>query len=329
MGMQLFQFDPAAYARDFARDGFVHIRRGVTEEFCSRVLGQIDALVGSPSGPGHSAGTPPEALYEFPASADQMEELRTVTAAVCALDPRDLVLSERHIEAFGESAPPEPRAHKDRFASEISIGISLRAPEGSTLVLYPYDELDVNPFNGSDLLRSSLSADRQPEPALRRARRVEINDAPGDVILFRGHRTWHLRTNPANTAMLTLTLNTMNCDPLGEDPMTPEVRRATEAAAALDDFRLERCIPMIGRRVEYVHRHYNRNWQEVAGVVLWGEGHFTIDELELKALRAMDGKRTVRSVLETLHGSLSPESGLEKIRRLAKRGVLDLVEREA
>src|ERR1041384_3312026 len=44
-------------------------------------------------------------------------------------------------------------ARKDRFASEISVGLSVHVKEGSTLELYPYDELETNPFNTTVQLR--------------------------------------------------------------------------------------------------------------------------------------------------------------------------------
>src|SRR5438067_389013 len=80
------------------------------------------------------------------------------------------VLSERHIKAYDADARPEPDAHKDRFASEISVGIAIRVQPGSTLVLYPYDEVGVNPFNSSAELYASLSSTEHPRVALRSAR---------------------------------------------------------------------------------------------------------------------------------------------------------------
>jgi hypothetical protein len=83
-------------------------------------------------------------------------------------------------------------------------------------------------------------------------------------------------------------------------------------------------IPLLGRRVDYVQRRYNRDWKEIIGVVLWGENPFTIDEAELRALRSMDGRQRVRSVVEEM-GDGPAGNGLNKIRRLAARGVIDLV----
>jgi hypothetical protein len=207
----------------------------------------------------------------------------------------------------------------------VSVGFSVRVPPGSTLVLYPYDELDINPFNSSTEYRASLSPDRVPEKTLREARRIEIHDAPGDVIVFRGHAIWHLRERPANTVMLYLKLNAYHCDPLGEDARTPEFRRHTEALLQAMDAELAEAVPILGRRVDYIHRRFTRDWREVIGVVLYGEKHFTIDEMELQMLRRMDGRQPVRAILHSMgeRGEQTPGYGL--IRRLAARGVIDLL----
>ena len=322
MSGKMFNFDPAQYAEQFAREGYVHIRGGVTEDFYRKAVEQVELNMRTKLMKEFAIGDKQQAMYEFPGDgADYTREACEAVGGVCGLNPQDMVLSERHIKAYDATAAAEPNAHKDRFASQISVGLSIHVKEGSTLVLYPYDELDINPFNTSVQLRASLSPDRYPEPALKRGKRVEIKDAARDVIMFRGHKFWHLRANPALTTMLYLKLNAFNCDPLGEDPRTEAFRQRTQAAADLADELLEKAVPMIGRRVDYIHRHYNRDWKEVLGVVLWGEKHFTIDEDELKMLQACDGKRTVGSVAAEARDRAAM---LQKVRRLAKRGVLDL-----
>jgi hypothetical protein len=322
----MFSFDPARYAGQFAREGYVHIRGGLTDSFYRKVADQVEQSMKMRTMKEFAIGDKQQAMYEFPDDGpDYAGELRRAVGGVCGLDPDDLVLSERHVKAYDATAAAEPNAHKDRFASQISVGLSVHVREGSTLVLYPYDEGDVNPFNTSVQLRASLSPDRYPEPRLKRARRVEIKDAAGDVILFRGHRFWHLRANPALTTMLYLKLNAFNCDPLGEDPRTPVLRKRTEELAESADPDLEGLVPLVGRRVDYVHRHYNRDWREVIGVVLWGEKHFTIDEDELNVLRSIDGNRTVGAILTAVNGTTDRAGKLGKVRRLARRGVIDLV----
>ena len=86
-----------------------------------------------------------------------------------------------------------------------------------------------------------------------------------------------------------------------------------------------RIVPLIGRRVDYIHRHYNRDWREVPGVVLWGEKHFTIDEDEFRMLRAIDGRQTVGAISASFNGNSDRTAILTKVRRLARRGVIDLI----
>ena len=326
MSHKMFQFDPAKYAAQFASEGYVHIPGGVTEAFYAKMVRQVEHNMANKVAKEFAIGDKQQSVYEFPDDGnDYATELCEAVAAVTGVRAGDLVMSERHVKAYEANAAPEPNAHKDRFASQISVGLSVHVREGSTLVLYPYDELDVNPFNTSVQLRASLSPDRYPEPILKRGRRIEIKDSARDVIMFRGHKIWHLRANPANTTMLYFKLNAFNCDPLGEDRCTGDIRSGTEKAMSLNDEQLARMVPLVGRRVDFVHRMYNRDWREVIGVVLWNEKHFTIDEDELKLLQSIDGRRNVASLTAAMNGSGGSPAALEKVRRLARRGVIDLV----
>ena len=325
MSERLFDFDPSKYADAFARDGYVHIRRGITQDFYDKAMRQIEQSMKTKLMKEFAIGDKQQAMYEFPEGHDYVQDVCQTVGTVCGLNPGDIVLSERHVKGYDADAAPEPNAHKDRYASQISVGLSMHVREGSTLVLYPQTETDINPFNTSVQLRASLSPDRYPEPILKRGPAVEIKDQARDVIIFRGHKFWHLRRNPALTTMLYLKLNAFNCDPMGEDPRTEAFRRRTLEAADLPDERLEQMVVQIGRRVDYIHRHYTRDWQEGPGVVLWGEKHFTIDEDELKALRAIDGKRSARTIGEAMAEETSRSARLGKLRRLARRGVIDLI----
>jgi hypothetical protein len=326
MSETMFQFSPADYAAQFAKEGYVHIKGGVTESFFAKVVAQVEQSMKTKLMKEFAIGDKQQAMYEFPDDdGDYVNELCTNVALVTGLKPQDMVLSERHVKAYAADAAAEPHAHKDRFASEISVGLSVHVKEGSTLVLFPYDELDTNPFNTSVQLRASLSPERYPEPRLKQAKRAEIKDAARDVIIFRGHKFWHLRANPALTTMLYFKMNSFNCDPLGEDPRTPVMREKTQAAIDAKVEEIERMVPLIGRRVDFFHRHYNRNWEEVPGVVLWGEKHFTLDEDEFRMLKNVDGKKSVGALLDAVNGVADRSAKIEKVKRLARRGVIDLI----
>jgi len=322
---KMFTFNPSSYAREFTEKGFVLIPQGVTEEFHNYMVEQVENYRQPKVLKEFAIGNKQQSLFEFPDNSDSLNQLFEMVGGVTGLDSKRLVLSERHIKSYESDAAPNPLAHKDRYASEISVGLSIHVPKGSKLVLYPYDHLEVNPFNSAAGLRASFSPDQHPEGYLETARKVVYSDSPRDVLLFRGNAVWHLRSNPANTVNLYLKLNSFNCDPIGEDPTTEMTRKRTLEALTMSDDVLLNLIPMIGRRVDYVHRQCTRQWDEIFGVVLWGESHFTIDEQEFAALKTMDGKRNVRSVLAQMNGSTNQTGCLSKIRRLAARGVVDLV----
>ncbi|HZK79671.1 MAG TPA: hypothetical protein VFC46_01355 [Humisphaera sp.] len=322
---KMYNFDPARYADQFAREGYVHIKAGVTEPFHEKLVKQVEENMRTKTMKEYAIGDKQQAMYEFPPGGNYPDELCQAVAGVVGIDANTMVLSERHIKAYDANAAAEPLAHKDRYASEYSVGMSVHVREGSTLVLYPYEERDVNPFNTSQQMRSSLSPDRYPEPALKRARRIEIKDAARDVIIFRGHSMWHLRANPALTTMLYLKMNSFHCDPLGEDRHSEGFRQRTLAAIDLPDEKLEHAVIKVGRRVDHFHKFYNRDWRELTGVILWGEKHFTVDQDEWKMLQAIDGVRTVGAVLHAAGESTPRVEKLNKVRRLARRGVVDLI----
>jgi hypothetical protein len=321
----MFSFDARDYAATFASQGFVHMPQCVSEEFFQVLSKQVDDYLRGELLADFAIGDKQQALYQFPPGRDYYGELIDAVSGVCGVEADSLVLSERHIKAYEDKAVPDPLAHKDRFASEFAVGITVRVTPGSTLVLYPYDERTVNPFNSSTELRASFRPECLPEASLRHARRVEITDAPRDVIIFRGHSMWHLRAKPAGTVMLYLKLNTLNCDPLGEDPTTAGIRERTTAFLSLIDSELSLLTPLVGRRVDYIQRRYNRDWQEVAGVVLWGERHVSIDQDEWRALQAIDGRRSVRDVIDAMGPDTPWDARAAKLRSLATRGIVDLM----
>jgi hypothetical protein len=321
----LFDFDASQYAPAFAAQGYVHIPQGLSEEFHTVLSQQVEEYIQRNRLDAFTLKHMQQSLYEFPQDQDYLRQFIEAVGAVCGLDPKNLVLSERHIKVYEPDANPAPLAHKDRHASQISIGFSVRVPPESTLVLYPSDDVGVNPFNSAADLRASFSPDRAPETILRNAERIEIKDAPRDVVMFRGNAMWHLRENSADTTMVYLKLNAFNCDPLGEDPSTESCSQRTHTLLSAADGELQEAIPLIGRRVDYVHRRYNRDWREVIGVVLWGGRHVTIDEDELRALQAMDGQLSVGAIIQKIGNVSNGVSGLNKIRRLASCGIVDLL----
>lgn len=324
--MRLFRFDPQPYSEEYAHRGYVHIREGLTPEYRKILGGQVEEQLRHGQLPGCEPGDAQPALYDFPKDADCYAQLRAGVGCVAGLDPRELVVAERHIEAYRADAEPEPVPHKDGYASQVSVAFCVRAPEDSRLVLYPKTDVGVNPYHSPAELRAALPPQRSPELLLAHAERVEIEDRPGDVVMFRGSALWHKRSNPANAIVLQLTLNAFNCDTLGEDPGSQARREATRRMLELDDAGLAGLVPELGRRVERVQRRSNRDWQESIHVCVGGAPAIEIDDVEFMILRELDGRSSVGA---TLRRTPLQIDAYGRIRRLAALGVLDLRPQES
>jgi hypothetical protein len=320
--MKVFDFAPADYAEQYQAQGYVHVREGVSKEFHEYLLNFVAELEKHRIGELKGLGDKEQALLEFPDDVDYPGELYDVAAEVAGLNRDTMVLSERHIKAYEADANPEPTAHKDRYPSQVSVGLSIRIPEDSTLVLYPYDHVKPNPFNSAAELARSLQPDEHPDVALKTAREVELNDADRDVLLFPGSATWHLRRHAANAVNLYLKFNDFGSDPLGEDPATPGLRSATldllNGGGDLDSL-----IPTLSRRLDTVEHIYTRGWEESLQARIYGEQPFGITPVQFAALRAADGTRTLREVLASAGGD--PEQARREVFGLAERGALELL----
>jgi hypothetical protein len=321
---KMFNFDAERYADAFAELGYVHIENGLREQFHAQLVKYVEDSFDKNHLKDFARGDKQQAMYEF-LEPEHYDELRELVATVCGLEASSLTLSERHIKEYEPGADPYPLAHKDRFGSEYAVGFSIRVPEGSTLVIFPDDDLSVNPFNSTAELRASFSPEMLPDTRLKNAHRVEIQDRPGDVQIFRGSAMWHLREHGAGTTVVYLKLNTYNCDTLGEDPHSAEIREQTLSMANSSTSMWMAGIPVIARRVDYIHRRYNRDWNEVCGVVLYGQPHASITEGEFSALRAMDGQRTVNEISSQMEQFGKGHNMGETIRQLAQRGIVDLL----
>lgn len=321
--MQVFGFSGEEHAEQFAREGWVHVKGGVDPEFLAELsefaTKRFDSHHVSGRGIG---GTKEQAVYEFPDAVEFPDHLFDVVAAVAGLSRAPMTLSERHLKAYDADAPPDPPAHKDRLSSQVSVGLSIDIPKDSTLVIYPYEDREVNPFNVSAALRESLSEEELPENLLRGKREVVIDDEAGDVVMFHGSSMWHKRRNAAGATNLYLKFNAFGSDPLSEDPNSERLREAT--IAALADGGFERKVPVPARRLDTITRQRTRErGLEVLQADVWGAGSVRLEEADVSLLDAVDGRRTV----DDLGGAagLEPEVADRSIRRLAERGVLDLV----
>lgn len=225
--MKLFDLDLEREHRSYGEQGWVHASPGVTAEFLEHLERVVDERVGGGwlQGPG-LAGAKQQLLFDFPEEVDLEVELFDPVASLFGLDRDQLTMSERHLKVYDPDADPWPLPHKDRLASTVSVGITVRAPEGTRAFLHPDVERDENPFMGPHLL-ASLSEERHPRAALDETAAVEIRDAPGDVLAFPGSSIWHGRRQAAGAVLLYLKFNAFGADPLREDPRTGARERRT------------------------------------------------------------------------------------------------------
>ncbi len=321
--MNVFDFDGGDYAEAYGRDEYVHVRQGISEDFHASLLEYAEReLMSHKLDEFAIAGKKEQSLYDIPPEVD-IDELFDTVSAVCGLDRSTITLSERHIQIYEPNAAPEPPAHKDRYPSQVSVGLSISIPAESRLVLYLDSNRELNPFNTSAGLRRHLAPDQLPEVVLKDANELVLDDADRDVVMFPGSTTWHLRRNAARALNLYFKFNDFGADPLGEDPATEMLRERTLAALAAGQF--DRMVPRLSRRLDTVARTAVRDgWREVLEARVFGEEPTGLTKLQYEALTTLDGREDVAALAARLGGN----GAASDIARLAELGVLDLVPSE-
>ena len=331
--MRIFNFEAREYSADFMRDGYVHIPGGVSPDFLTYALAFSDSKVAEEKGgeieEKRIRGKKRQYLMEFPETSDFPGELYRSVAEVAQLNVDRMMISERHIKIYEDVAPADPPAHKDRLASEVTVGLGLRIPPESWLKLYPDTELTINPFQSTREWRDSLDEPDLPENRLADVEPVRIDMRAGDVVMFAGSSVYHERVNPANTWVLYLKLNAMRLDPLSEDPSTAPQRAASLEilATAGDEALLDRRVE-VSPRLDHVSRHYTRNhFAEVLLAYITNEKKFTLSEEELRALLVIgDGTPTIRDVIHRMgHPFQTALEHMPMFRRLGQRGAIDFL----
>jgi hypothetical protein len=216
--VRIFSFDATAAAAAYRSAGWVHIPDGITPEFHRYAREFIRAALDlGPLGVGDNRANKDQFRFVFPNGIEMQDEVFPLFETVSGLRNDDMVVSERHVNAYRDDAVPDPIPHKDRYASQLSIGITIDVAPGSHLILYPDHDRSVNPYASAAQLYAALPPERRPETVLKGVQPVEIHDRPGDVVAFAGSSTWHCRRQAAGTTNLFLKLNDFGHDPLGED----------------------------------------------------------------------------------------------------------------
>lgn len=215
--MQIFSVSLGDYASEFATRGFIALKDVVRADFLAWVRERAQAALAVPSRydlPGKKR----QVVFPFDAEGPDFETaFRAPLAALFGTTAAGLTLSERHYNAYLPEAPPEPVPHKDRRASEFSVGIPVVMPPDSRLLLYPDCHREPNVYDSASEWRRSLAPDQRPEVLLKAQTPVLIDSRPGDLVAFSGSSMFHERRQPAGAEILYLKFNREGLDPLGEE----------------------------------------------------------------------------------------------------------------
>jgi hypothetical protein len=322
--VKAFSFDPSELAGEYERQGWIHVPGGATDEFCDHVRDLVADTVGDPLHGKGIGGSKEQLLLEFPLAFDFQTELLAPIANLAGLDAERMTISERHVKMYLPDADPIPRPHKDRFASQVALGISIEIPTASHLVLYPDHARNVNPLLRAGLIESLPPAE-QPEQALVDAREVAVFDSPGDVVAFPGASVWHSRRQSASTIIVYLKCNDFGSDPLGEDPRSV-ARRELTCRLLADDVAFQDAVPQLSSKFESVSREYGRDLnREWLNLNVWDQPSRMISEHEFDLLRAVDNRTSVSSLAGACISDGEDHARvMVALRRLSAAGALDL-----
>lgn len=215
----VFTFTPEAYADEFRAEGFVQIRNAVTPDFLDYARAQ--ALHASPLRQRELPNLEipskkRQQLFDFPDN-ESLESVLDALAALSNLDRTKLIISERHIKFYDVVAPPFPTPHKDRYASQIAVGIPLEVPRISRLVLFPMHGRNANVSGTAITWRDGY--DTKAPKQLTDAESVALDTRPNDIVIFCGSSIYHEREHAAGAIVLYLKFNDMGLDPLNENPL--------------------------------------------------------------------------------------------------------------
>jgi hypothetical protein len=213
----VFISDPGRYRQDLIEKGYAHLKGILSPEFVEWLKDfhrkALDNAVGENKS-WHIAGKKRQFVFDFP-SAEAAEEFRSGMARLIGLNEAMFTISERHLKVYEPESNPWPAPHKDRAASQFSIGLPVHLSEGSTVCLFP--SLDRQP-NEEERAIFLTPRDHPDLPKIYESESaVMLNEKVGDVVIFNGSSLFHERVRAAGTAVLYIKVNDQRRDPLGED----------------------------------------------------------------------------------------------------------------
>jgi hypothetical protein len=210
----VFTSDPGRYRQDLIKNGYAHLKSILSPDFVAWLEDFYRRAMANAVGehlPGHIAGKKRQFVFDFPSEA-AAEEFRSGMARLIGLNEALFTISERHLKVYEPESNPWPAPHKDRAASQFSIGLPIHLPKGSTVCLFP--SLDRKPNEEERAIfmterdHPSLAQIYQSEAA------VMLNEKVGDVVIFNGSSVFHERVRAAGTAVLYIKVNDEDAIPL-------------------------------------------------------------------------------------------------------------------
>jgi hypothetical protein len=221
----MFNYDPGAARDEFRQNGYVHLRdvlKPAVVEHLTAFLQQAKSESVDEQGQWQIYGKKRQFLFEFP-NSQWADGFRRSMAEMTGIDPEEFTISERHLKVYDPNAAPWPAPHKDRAASEISIGIPVEIPANSSACVFP----TLQPGPNTEERAVFMTAVDHPhlDQVYQEEDCVMLREKPGDIVAFLGSALYHERVHPAGAAILYIKVNGTGSDPLGEN-----IYRAAETA---------------------------------------------------------------------------------------------------
>lgn len=213
----LFKYDPGSAHEDFKKQGYVHLKDVLSDEFVSELKGFHQDSQSSQLNEAQNwkiYGKKRQYVFEFK-SEEAAIEFRDGLAALTGIDKDGFTISERHLKVYDKEAEPWPAPHKDRAASEVSIGLPVHLEEGSSVCVFPELQFGPNPEERAVFLTDRDHPDL--EHVYQKETAVMLHEKVGDLVVFLGSSIFHERVKPAGSAILYIKVNGDGRDPLGEN----------------------------------------------------------------------------------------------------------------
>lgn len=213
----MFNYDPGAAHAEFEQAGYVHLRSVLDPDVVEHLMQYLEmALSDGQDEQQHwrIPGKKRQFLFDFPNLA-WAAEFRRAMATMTGIDPDHFTISERHLKVYEDDADPWPIPHKDRAASEVSIGLPIVIPRQSSACVFPTLQ------RGPNLEERAVFLTALDHPLPGQIYKTEdcvmLHEQPGDIIAFLGSELNHERVHPAGAAILYIKVNGAGSDPLNEN----------------------------------------------------------------------------------------------------------------